>query len=70
MWGKAQALIPLYRAPASHKRSADIGGVQHEQLRVCHCSRDAYAAAQLATPLGTQMQAITFQKDSGLKTDG
>jgi hypothetical protein len=62
MWGASRHRF-LYTGHLHHTKMADIGGVQHEQLRAV-TARDAYAVAHGYTARA-QMQAITFQKDSG-----
>jgi hypothetical protein len=62
MWGASRQRF-LFTGHLHHHKSADIGGVQWEQLRAV-TARDAYAVAHGYTARA-QMQAITMHKDKG-----
>ena len=61
-WGQTRHRF-LFTGHLHHHKSADIGGVQWEQLRAV-AAKDAYAAAHAFTARA-QLQGITFHKDQG-----
>ena len=62
IWGKTQHRY-LWTGHLHHHKSADIGGVQWEQLRAL-TSRDAYAVAHSYTARA-QLQAVTYSRFYG-----
>lgn len=62
MWGKTRHRF-LWTGHLHHHKSADIGGVKHEQLRAL-TARDAYAKSH-AYCARAQLQAITYHRDKG-----
>jgi hypothetical protein len=62
MWGRTRHRF-LFTGHLHHHKSADIGGVQWEQLRAV-TSRDAYAVSHAYTARA-QMQGITYHKERG-----
>jgi hypothetical protein len=62
IWGKTNYRY-LWTGHLHHHKSADIGGVQWEQLRAL-TSRDAYAVAHSYTARA-QLQAVTYHRNSG-----
>jgi len=62
LWGETRHRF-YYTGHLHHLKSADIGGVQWEQLRAV-TKRDRYAKDNAYTAR-SQMQAITFDDDSG-----
>jgi hypothetical protein len=62
LWGKTRHRF-LFTGHLHHHKSADIGGVQWEQLRAV-TARDAYAVSHGYTARA-QLQAITFHRDLG-----
>jgi hypothetical protein len=62
IWGKTNYRY-LWTGHLHHHKSADIGGVQWEQLRAL-TSRDAYAVAHSYTARA-QLQAVTYHRDKG-----
>jgi hypothetical protein len=62
IWGKTNHRY-LWTGHLHHHKSADIGGVQWEQLRAL-TSRDAYAVAHSYTARA-QLQAVTYHRDKG-----
>ena len=61
-WGRTRHRF-LFTGHLHHHKSADIGGVQWEQLRAV-TAKDAYAASN-AFSARSQMQAITYDKTRG-----
>jgi hypothetical protein len=62
IWGKTTHRF-LWTGHLHHHKSADIGGVKHEQLRAL-TSRDAYAVAHAYTARA-QLQAVTYHREKG-----
>jgi hypothetical protein len=62
MWGRTRHRF-LFTGHLHHHKSADIGGVQWEQLRAV-TERDAYAVGHAYTARA-QLQAITYHKTRG-----
>lgn len=62
MWGRTRHRF-LFTGHLHHHKSADIGGVQWEQLRAV-TARDAYAVSH-AYAARAQMQGITYHKERG-----
>jgi hypothetical protein len=62
MWGKTRFRY-YFTGHMHHTKMQDIGGVQVEQLRAA-APRDAYAASHSYSSR-SEMQAITYHKDSG-----
>ena len=62
LWGETRHRF-YYKGHLHHHKSADIGGVQWEQLRAV-TKRDRYAKDNAYTAR-SQMQAITFDDKSG-----
>lgn len=62
MWGETRHRY-LFTGHLHHHKSADIGGVQWEQLRAM-TAKDAYAVAH-AYSARAQLQAITYDMDKG-----
>lgn len=62
MWGATRHRY-LFTGHLHHHKSADIGGVQWEQLRAM-TAKDAYAVAN-AYSARAQLQAITYDKERG-----
>jgi DNA-binding Lrp family transcriptional regulator len=62
LWGKTRHRF-LFTGHLHHHKSADIGGVQWEQLRAV-TARDAYAVSHAYTARA-QLQAITFHREKG-----
>ena len=62
MWGKTKYRF-LWTGHLHHHKSADIGGVQWEQLRAM-TARDAYAVAH-SYSARAQLQAITLHRSGG-----
>ena len=62
LWGQTRHRF-LFTGHLHHHKSADIGGVQWEQLRAM-TARDAYAASH-AYSARAQLQAITYHKEKG-----
>jgi hypothetical protein len=62
LWGKTRHRF-LFTGHLHHHKSADIGGVQWEQLRAV-TARDAYAVSH-AYAARAQLQAITFHREKG-----
>jgi predicted phosphodiesterase len=62
MWGRTRYRF-YFTGHMHHTKMQDIGGVQVEQLRAV-APRDAYAASHSYSSR-SEMQAITYQKDSG-----
>ena len=62
LWGKTRHRF-LFTGHLHHHKSADIGGVQWEQLRAV-TARDAYAVSHAYTARA-QLQAITFHREHG-----
>lgn len=62
MWGETPHRY-LFTGHLHHHKSADIGGVQWEQLRAM-TAKDAYAVAH-AYSARAQLQAITYDMDKG-----
>ena len=62
MWGATRHRF-LWTGHLHHHKSADIGGVQWEQLRAL-TARDAYAQSH-AYCARAQLQAVTYHKDKG-----
>jgi hypothetical protein len=62
IWGKTNYRY-LWTGHLHHHKSADIGGVQWEQLRAL-TSRDAYAVSHSYTARA-QLQAVTYHRDRG-----
>lgn len=61
-WGRTKYRF-LFTGHLHHHKSADIGGLQWEQLRAI-TSRDAYAVSHAYTAR-SQMQGITYHKERG-----
>jgi hypothetical protein len=62
IWGRTKHRY-LFTGHLHHHKSADIGGVQWEQLRAA-TERDAYAVSS-AYSARSQMQAITYHRNHG-----
>ena len=62
LWGKTRHRY-LWTGHLHHHKSADIGGVQWEQLRAL-TARDAYASSH-AYSARAQLQAVTYHRDMG-----
>jgi len=62
IWGKTTYRF-LWTGHLHHHKSADIGGVQWEQLRAL-TSRDAYAVSHSYTARA-QLQAVTYHREKG-----
>jgi hypothetical protein len=62
IWGRTNYRY-LWTGHLHHHKSADIGGVQHEQLRAL-TARDAYAVAHAYTARA-QLQAVTYHRQRG-----
>jgi hypothetical protein len=62
MWGRTKFRF-LFTGHLHHHKSADIGGVQWEQLRAV-TAKDAYAVAHGYTARA-EMQAVTYHKERG-----
>ena len=62
MWGQTRHRY-LFTGHLHHHKSADIGGMRHEQLRAV-AARDAYAHSH-AYCSKAQLQAITYHKEKG-----
>ena len=62
MWGQTRHRY-LFTGHLHHHKSADIGGVQWEQLRAV-AARDAYAHSHAYTARA-QLQSVTYHKDKG-----
>ena len=62
MWGRTRYRF-YFTGHMHHSKMQDIGGVQVEQLRAA-APRDAYAASHSYSSR-SEMQAITYHKDSG-----
>jgi hypothetical protein len=62
MWGRTKFRF-LFTGHLHHHKSADIGGVQWEQLRAV-TAKDAYAVAHGYTARA-EMQAVTYHRDRG-----
>lgn len=64
MWGRSKHRF-LFTGHMHHHKSADIGGVQWEQLRAL-TAKDAYAASH-AFIGRAQLQGITYHRETGVK---
>jgi len=62
MWGRTRHRF-YFTGHMHHAKMQDIGGVQVEQMRAA-APRDAYAASH-AYASRSELQAITYHKDSG-----
>ena len=62
IWGKTLHRY-LWTGHLHHHKSADIGGVKHEQLRAL-TAKDAYAASH-AYSARAQLQAVTYHREYG-----